>query len=290
MGKAAPPVTVGIPVFNGERFLPEALASARTQTFADLEILISDNGSTDATEEICRAATREDGRIRYMRHEVNRGGVWNFNNLVAHARGRYFKWAAADDVMLPRFIETCTEAVDDPGVVLSYPRTRVIDAEGTVTEDLNDAHLRGDCPTPHQRLEEFLAAQAAHLIYGLFQVSVLRTTRGMRPTIGNDVVLLTEMACRGRFALVPERLFLQRRHSQQFSAQGADQVSFHAPLKNARFDLPQTKVSVELLRGVASSPIGAREKRLCVAAVTRSWTIPRWRGPAGDVRRLLLGH
>lgn len=289
---AAPPVSVCLPVYNGERYLEETLLSVREQTFGDLEIVLSDNASTDGTAEICRSHAADDPRIRYVRHDVNRGGLWNFNDAMRRARGRTVKLAAADDVLRPRFLEACVDALEagGPGVVLAYPRTQIIDGDGHVTEDLNDADLRGDRSTPHERIAEFLRAQAAHLVFGLYRADVLRTTRGLRPTIGNDVVILTEMACRGRFALVPEQLFLQRRHATQFSAQGARQVQFHAPGKDVRFDFPHARLAGELWSAVTTSRLPAGEAARSLAAVTTTWVVPRWRGVAGDVRRAVTGR
>lgn len=280
-----PRATVGIPVYNGETYLPAALESVRAQDEPDIEILISDNASTDGTEAICRAAAAEDPRIRYHRQEVNRGGAWNFNHLVELARAPYFTWAAADDIRRPAFVRRCLEvfAAADPATVLVTPRTRIIDATGRITEDLHDADLACDEPTPHQRMRHFLTAQAAHLFYGLHRTQVLRSTRGIRPVVGNDLVLLAELACRGPFALVPEQLFWQRRHPAQFSAQGQAQVAWHAPSASVRFAFPHTKVSVELLRAVASSGLPVGERLRAMATVPTAWTLPRWRGPAADV-------
>lgn len=281
----SPRATVGMPVYNGEKYLAAALESVRGQDEADIEIVISDNASTDTTEEICRAAAAEDPRIRYHRQDVNRGGAWNFNHLVELAGTPYFTWAAADDIRRPEFIRRCLEvfAASDPSTVLVYPRTRIIDAEGRITEDLNDADLGCDEPTPHERMAHFLKAQAAHIFYGLHRTEVLRSTRGIRPVVGNDMVLLAELACRGPFALVPEQLFWQRRHAEQFSAQGQAQVAWHAPKASVRFAFPHTKVSVELLRGVASSDLPLGERVRALATVPTAWTFPRWRGPAADV-------
>lgn len=284
-----PRVTVGVPVYDGARYLAEALASVRGQDEEDLEIVISDNGSTDATQEISRAAAREDVRVRYVRHEVNRGGAWNFNHVLGLARAPFFTWAAADDVRRPGFVTRCLDvfAESDPATVLVYPRTQVIDAHGSITEDLNDTDLACDEPTPHARMAHFLRAQAAHIFYGLHRTAVLRSTRGIRPTIGNDMVLLTELACRGPFALAPEQLFWQRRHSDQFSVRREGQVAWHAPSASVRFAFPHTKVSWELCTAVTSSPVPPAEKARCLATVPLAWTIPRWRGPAADVRTAL---
>lgn len=281
--------TVGVPVYNGERFLAEALASVREQDEADLDIVISDNGSTDGTEEICRDAARADPRIRYHRQDVNRGGAWNFNHVLRLARAPFFTWAAADDIRRPAFVRRCLEVFDesDPATVLVYPRTQIIDAHGQVTEDLNDAGLGCDEPTPHERMAHFLRAQAAHIFYGLHRTEVLRSTRGIRRTVGNDMVVLTELACRGPFALVPEQLFRQRRHSEQFSARREGQVAWHAPDAAVRFAFPHTKVTWELCTAVTSSPLPAAERARCLATVPVAWTLPRWRGPASDLRTAL---
>jgi glycosyltransferase involved in cell wall biosynthesis len=280
-----PRATVAVPVYNGEKYLPAALDSVREQDEPDIEILISDNGSTDATEEICRAAAAEDARIRYVRHEQNRGGRWNFTHLVDLASTPYLTWAAADDVRRPAFVRRCLEvfAESDPATVSVHSRTQIIDAGGLVTEDLNDADLACDEPTPHQRMGHFLRAQAAHLFYGLHRTDALRRTRGIRPTVGNDLVLLAELACQGPFALVPEQLFLQRRHAEQFSQQGQAQVAWHAPSASVRFAFPHTKVSLELVRGVLASGLDAAEKARCLGTIPVAWTVPRWRGPAADV-------
>ncbi|RMI06846.1 glycosyltransferase family 2 protein [Cellulomonas triticagri] len=277
--------TVGMPVYNGEKYLPAALDSVREQDEADLEIVISDNASTDATEEICRAAAAEDPRIRYVRLPENWGGRYNFNHVLDLATAPYFTWAAADDIRRPAFVRRCLEtfADADPATVLVSPRTQIIDAGGVITEDLNDADLACDEPTPHQRMAHFLNAQAAHLFYGLHRTDALRRTRGIRPTVGNDLVLLAELACQGPFALVPEQLFLQRRHAEQFSQQGQAQVQWHAPKASVRFAFPHTMVSVEMARGVLASRIGAAETARALATIPVAWTLPRWRGPAADV-------
>ncbi len=99
-------VTIGMPVFNGAFGIRAALDSLLAQTFQDFVIVISDNGSTDETEEICRAFQQRDERIRYVRQPVNLGAAMNFRFVLFEARTPYFMWAAADDLWACRFIET----------------------------------------------------------------------------------------------------------------------------------------------------------------------------------------
>src|SRR5207247_8787636 len=141
-----PRVSVGLPVYNGEKFLSEALDSIIAQSFEDLELIISSNASTDGTDEICRAYVARDKRIRYYRNETNIGVDGNFNRVFQLSSGEYFKWASADDICGPDLIAKCLRVLDsDSSVVLAYPKTRFIDEIGGLL-DWNDPgwDLRSD--------------------------------------------------------------------------------------------------------------------------------------------------
>lgn len=105
MQTSIPLVTIGLFVFNGEATLRQSLDSLLDQSFADFELVISDNASTDATESICREYAAHDSRIRYIRQAVNMGGAANLKAVLDAARGEYFMWAACDDTRSPDFIE-----------------------------------------------------------------------------------------------------------------------------------------------------------------------------------------
>ena len=92
-----PSLSIGLPVYNGERFLAKAIASLLIQEFEDFELIISDNGSNDKTEAICRDAAARDSRVRYLRSNENRGATWNFRRVLEAASGEFFKYAAYDD-------------------------------------------------------------------------------------------------------------------------------------------------------------------------------------------------
>ena len=113
-----PRVTIGLPVFNGERFLRESVESVLGQDFGDLELLVADNASTDATLDIVHEFAAADRRVRVLRSDRNRGAAWNYNRLVGEARGELFRWHAHDDVLLPAAVQRCVTALDaDPGAV-----------------------------------------------------------------------------------------------------------------------------------------------------------------------------
>ena len=96
-------LTIGIPVYNGEKFLEEKITSILNQDFINFELIISDNGSTDSTKEICNSFAIKDERIRFFSHKNNSDMNWNFNFILKEARGEYFVWTAADDKILPGF-------------------------------------------------------------------------------------------------------------------------------------------------------------------------------------------
>ena len=83
-----PAVSVCLPVYNGEKYISEAIESIGSQCFEDYEVIVSDNGSTDKTSDICRAFSMRDKRIKFYGATVNRGLAWNWNRVAALARGR----------------------------------------------------------------------------------------------------------------------------------------------------------------------------------------------------------
>ena len=107
----APKVTVGIPVFNGDQFLRKSIESVVNQSYRDIEIIISDNCSTDNTKSICIEYASKDKRIRYIRQPKNYGSIHNFVVLLSQARGQYFMWAGADDLLdeywIAKLLEIC---------------------------------------------------------------------------------------------------------------------------------------------------------------------------------------
>ena len=100
-------ITIGMPLFNAEDFLEEALDSLLAQSFCDFKLIISDNASADGTEHICRRYAKADSRITYTRQASNQGGIANFCSVLKAADTPYFMWAAGDDIWAPEYIEMC---------------------------------------------------------------------------------------------------------------------------------------------------------------------------------------
>src|SRR6267154_5510945 len=130
--QSTPLLSIGLFVYNGERFLEEVLQSILSQTFTDFELIISDNASTDRTGEIAEAYAKRDDRIRYYRSEKNMGAGWNIRRVYELASGKYFKQAAVDDLLEPDFLRRCVEILEsDPDCVVAYAGTKEVDENGT---------------------------------------------------------------------------------------------------------------------------------------------------------------
>lgn len=281
-------MTLGVPVYNGERYLPEALASLVAQDFEDFEIIISDNASTDGSQEISRSWAATDSRIRYERQERNRGGQWNVNHLVDIARGREFKWAYCDDVCAPRFLSECVRALDDagPSAVEAHTRVLTIDKDSKVIEDRDDESLKLDLPSPHERVYWLLKKLANQAEFGLIRLDALRRTAGIQPFIGSELFLLTELCAQGKLVGVPQQLLMLRRHDEQFGRDRYSEANWYVGSGRPQSLLPFTKINALLLRSVAKSDLSLTEKAACTRAVLLGWTFPHWRSAASDVRNL----
>ena len=137
MSSGEPRLSIGLPVYNGERYLAESLDALLGQTYKNFELIISDNASTDGTAAICREYARQDPRIRYLRQSKNIGAAPNHNFVLSEAKGELFKWAAADDLYTRDLLERCIEALDEhPGFVLADSWTAAISDSGEVVQAL----------------------------------------------------------------------------------------------------------------------------------------------------------
>ena len=219
MSETGPSVTIGVPVYNGERYLSEALDSLLAQTYSDFEIVISDNASTDRTEEICRSFAERDSRIRYGRAESNRGGTWNFNRVVELSNGRYFRWAAHDDVVAPTYLERCVGVLDgDPKVAIAHTKVELIDADGNSLGVYEGPTARREDERPWIRFHDAaLWSGRNHLIFGVMRRELLDRIPPYGAHGNADGVLLARMSLLGTFVTVEEPLQQIRVHEEQAS-------------------------------------------------------------------------
>jgi glycosyltransferase involved in cell wall biosynthesis len=174
----SPLITIAIPTYNrAEFYLPQALKSALNQTYPNLEIIVSDNCSTDGTKAFISGIA--DPRLRYFRHDVNLGSVANFNFCVGQAKGKYLLMLHDDDLIDSDFVESCIEAANgtsDAGIVRTG--VRMIDAQGNVLGEV--LNLAAGVSLDGFFRKWFLRQAPLHLCHTLFNTQRLREIGGFK--------------------------------------------------------------------------------------------------------------
>lgn len=194
-----PKICIGMPVFNGEKFIREALDSLLAQTFTDFELIISDNASTDGTEAICRKYVEKDSRIRYVRQAENRGAAANFRFVLDETQAEYFMWAACDDLRSQDFLGINYDFLRrNPDYIASTSPVRF--ANGTFNPvRMGDRSL--DDPM-EERVVAFLECWHANgRFYSLFRREALLSVTTLRHEnyLGVDWAIIIELICIGKF-------------------------------------------------------------------------------------------
>lgn len=290
-------ITIGLPVFNGEKFLRETLDSLLAQTYSDFELLISDNGSTDGTKQMCEEYAAKDRRVKYYREDVNRGATWNYNRLVGLAHGEYFKWAAHDDLCAPTFLEKCIAVLDrDSTVVLCHTLDVDIDEQGHEVDARRYSHIpsheRGNSPKPYLRFRRLVRDDYdCEQIFGLIRTDVLRKTKLFLSYTDSDRTLLAEIGLYGRLFEIQEGLFFHRQH--QDSSCKANPITlgwfqragWFDPALQGRILFSQWRQLYEFITAIFRAPLRLVERGWCCF-----WLMVYYRGRiAGLWKELSLG-
>ena len=264
-----PTVSIGLPVYNGERYLAESIESILNQTFTDFELIISDNASTDSTPEIIERYVSKDDRIRASRNETNIGGARNANKVFELATGRYYRMASHDDVCLPTMLEEYVRVLDaDPVIVLCYSAVQFIDEHGELLR--TSAIGKG---MAERRSERFRELSSRHYvcepIYGLMRTDVLRQVRPHGNYVDSDRVQLCELGLRGRFLELPTAQFCKRFHEQNVYVNWAARMTWFNPGDRTKVTLPFWIVLGGLFTAVTRTPLPPLEKGRCLLLTIR---------------------
>ncbi|MBZ0220401.1 MAG: glycosyltransferase [Candidatus Methylomirabilis sp.] len=282
-----PRLSIGLPVYNGARYLFCCLDSILSQSYEDFELIISDNASTDSTQDICLKYASKDKRIKYFRNPRNLGASVNFNATFHKSQGEFFKWASYDDLCAPGFFSECMELLEnDRSAVLSHPRTMRIDADGREL-GIYDLELRTASENPVERFRDLLLIKhACFQVFGIIRSEVLRKTKLIHNYSGSDRVLLAELSLYGRFWGVPEPLFLRRSHPHESVRLFPDanrRYEWFDPSLAGRTNFTQWRLLAEYVNSVNRSPIPARDKAACYLLI-KKWTAMHWRHFAHDIK------
>jgi glycosyltransferase involved in cell wall biosynthesis len=260
-------VSVGIPTYNRCDRLRSAVRSVLDQDYPDLEIIISDNASTDGTESYVAALIEQHpDRVRYLRNDENLGPLENFNRVRAACTGEFVMWLGDDDRLSPTFVSTCVGLLDEhPDAVLAAGLVRYVDADGL---DVGTGEvIVCDQADPVDRVLAYYRQVGDNgTFYGVTRAEAARALQPLATVMGSDWFLMAEIAYLGK-VLVAEGAEVRR------SVGGATRSLKHvaATLRFSWFEgeFPQLAIAWWAFRAIG-------------------WRSPVY-GRLGSARRLVLG-
>jgi glycosyltransferase involved in cell wall biosynthesis len=276
-----PRVTVGLPVFNGENYLAETLACFLGQTFTDLEVVVSDNASTDRTPEIVAEFAARDARVRSVRQAANIGGAENYNVVFAESRGELFTWTAHDDLRSPDWVERAVAALDArPDAAVAISDAQRIDARG---EPFQTYPLRPDLFSDDvaERFRAALRQNPILMVFGLARADALRRTCGHEHYTGSDWGVTGGLALQGPVVHVDGAMFSYRAHADSLTSrfagrkwwQRSDFEAWFAPERGARVVFPSWRRLRSYVRAVLRAPVPLRVRLRLLGTLARTFVL-----------------
>jgi len=176
MPSSAPTISIGMPVFNAENTLIRAIDSLLGQTFGDFELIISDNCSDDRTASICQEYCRKDHRVRYFKQIENIGAIRNFLFVLQEARGRYYTWAAGDDLRSPDYLQQTFQFLENNPDYVAATTPNCFEGQEGSDENWIRFELSGN--TGDRILTFFDYCWLSHgIFYSLTRTEILRECR-----------------------------------------------------------------------------------------------------------------
>jgi len=287
---AEPLVSVCLPVRNGERRLAEVIRSVLSQDHPHLELVISDNASTDGTEEICRELARHDDRIVYHRQRDGVGLLDNFVAAMRRARGVYLRWIGDGDTLHPAYVSRCVAAfAEDERRVLVTTQICYVSPDGTTRTGTYDGTGLASAD-PSVRFAEILRLlNESYLVIDPLYGMMRRATVAALPRVNSyreDQLLAARLALAGPWGHIPEPLAWRVRDDSERPREVARKLG----LPTWQVYVSTVLLCRDLLRHVADSDLGAAGRRRARAQVARFY-LRRHRLVAarrlGRLRRLL---
>ncbi|MDZ7751191.1 MAG: glycosyltransferase family 2 protein [Gammaproteobacteria bacterium] len=276
-------VTVGVPVCNEERFLEQTLRCIVAQDYRPLEVIITDNASTDGTQEIAERYAAQYDFVTYYRHEQNRGAVLNYQFVLDHAKGDYIAWLSGHDLWAENYISECMRILRDKDAVIAFTDTEWIGDGGTAPgckSGYSDSRDLGS-------VERFFTVLWGnmHPIFGLIRLSAVRELGKLPACIGWDLVVLCGLALKGPFIHSPRSRVFRRivRTAESHEARMARYRSADYALARSSMDrvLPLAKLPIHLIRVLLKSDIGMPVKVAALVALGASfpvrYLVGRWK-------------
>jgi glycosyltransferase involved in cell wall biosynthesis len=317
---AVPGLSIGLPVYNGEKYLAESLDALLGQSYENFELIISDNASTDGTAAICRRYRKQDSRIRYFRQPHNIGAVPNHNFVFRQSRGELFKWASADDLYARDLLQRCVDALNEyRHVVLAHSWTAAIDSTGNVTQAL-EYPLATDSLRAPERFRSILFGSSGAEVdvvradnygviraddsYGVIRAEVLRRVAPLDSYYHADRVIVPEIALHGPFYQAPDWLYFRRDHPDRLLHACPTVRTWCAaqdPRRANRLRHPTARLLAECIWGyvaaIRRAPLSPADRRECychlvqwMASRAASKTLPRRLGRTEDQPSAIINN
>ena len=259
-----PRVSIGMPVFNGERYLEETLRANLAQTYEDFELIIADNASTDRTSQICQDFAASDTRIKYLQGAENVGAPGNYTRCFEPSVGEYFRWANVDDLPALKSLENCVNALDQhTDTVLVYGKTKIINENGELIELYEDMLNLQDERASERFLRCLKDIGLSNVLFGLMRRESLARTALIGNYQASDINLIAELTLYGKFRELPDYLFSRRMHpgcSSWDRSEGDRQLAFWDPSKS-RLLMQTWRAIFAYFKAVHRSTIPVSDKR-----------------------------
>jgi glycosyltransferase involved in cell wall biosynthesis len=249
-----PLVSIGVPTCNRAHLLEQALRTLLSQDYPHLEILISDNASTDETPALCKRLANQYPFIHYQRQPEKVRATVNFTSVLLRARGEFFMWAADDDLWEPAFVSTLVRRHEaNPHLALAMCETQYRLANGTRLPFFAEGGFWHN--PPKMSAAERLTAVARHnygdLIYGLYRRAILLKPYGTVLDTWkylNEIPIFLHVAAQGEIAVCNEVLFLKTIPLNTY-LYAAREYEFFPSAKQLR-DLKAPVISENLIRNL----------------------------------------
>ena len=271
-GNEFPLVSIGLPVYNGERYLRDALPRLISQDYPNFELIVSDNASTDNTAEICKEYSAVESRIRYIRQETNLGAIRNFNKVFELSSGKYFMWAAYDDWWDSSYVSKCVARLEQhPEAIICGSYFRILDENGNEIKHRGQYFVEATSTGRASRISRLLRfSNPAFSMYSLIRSEGLRDTPKLRGCWGGDLIMISELCLRGTIITIPEYLFGYRVFANKSFRQIVNTLD---PANKDRSLLVLWKeLYVEVLKAIYAFPMSRFEKFRVLAAAALTLT------------------
>jgi glycosyltransferase involved in cell wall biosynthesis len=263
-------VSIGLPVRNAGERVVDVVESVLAQDHPEIELVISDNGSTDDTEDVCRALAASDDRIAYHRQPQNIGLLNNFVRTIEMANGEFFRWIGDDDRLAPTFVSRCLRKfAEDPRLILVTTQISYLEPGGrTQTARYDATPMRSADPV--DRVSELLRLlNESHLLIDPLYGMVRRTpvaAISRRNMLREDEVFAVKLALAGPWGHVPEVLARRGRQHDRFK-----NIARRLDVPTWQSHVSTTLQCVEILRWLRHADLSPEQRARARSAVYRMY-------------------